>query len=39
MYVYDTVSAAVNGLKKRGYTLDFNLAENCLICHDDKYNP
>ena len=39
MYVYDTMSAAVNGLKERGYTLDFNLDENCLICNDDKYNP
>lgn len=39
MYTYDTVSAAVNGLKERGYTLDFNLAENCLICHEDKFNP
>jgi hypothetical protein len=39
MYVYDTVSAAVNGLKQRGYTMDFNLEENCLICEDDKYHP
>ena len=38
MYVYDTLSAAVNGLKQRGYTLDFNLEENCLICHGDKIN-
>lgn len=37
MYVYDTVSAAVNGLKARGYSTDFNLAENCLVCSDDKY--
>lgn len=34
-YVYDTVSEAVKGLKQRGYTLDFNLKENCLVCHDD----
>ena len=39
MYTYDTVTAAVNGLKQRGYTLDFNLGENCLICHEDKFNP
>ncbi len=38
MYVYDTVSAAVNGLKTRGYETDFNLSENCLICHGDKYD-
>lgn len=38
MFVYDTVSEAVNGLKKRGYALDFNLTENCLICHGDKFD-
>jgi hypothetical protein len=39
MYSYETVTAAVNGLKQRGYTLDFNLSENCLVCQDDKFNP
>ncbi|MEI9946656.1 MAG: phosphoribosylpyrophosphate synthetase [Chitinophagaceae bacterium] len=39
MHAYDTVTAAVNGLKKRGYTLDFNLKENCIICHEDKFHP
>ena len=39
MYNYDTVTAAVSGLKQRGYNLDFNLAENCLICRGDKFNP
>ena len=39
MYTYDTVSGAVNDLKKRGYTLDFNLDENCIVCHEDKFNP
>ena len=38
MIVYETVSEAVNGLKKRGYALDFNLSENCLICHGDKFD-
>lgn len=38
MYTYDTVSDAVTGLKKRGYNMDFNLKDNCLICHDDKFN-
>jgi hypothetical protein len=37
MYTYDTVSAAVNGLKERGFTLDFNLADNCLQCQDGKF--
>lgn len=38
MFIYDTVSEAVNGLKKRGFELDFNLAENCLVCHGDKFD-
>lgn len=38
MITYDTVSEAVNGLKKRGFNLDFNLHENCLVCNDDKFN-
>ena len=38
MIAYDTVSEAINGLKKRGFELDFNLRENCLVCHDDKFN-
>lgn len=38
MHVYDTVTAAVNGLKARGYELDFNLEENCLVCRDKKFN-
>jgi len=38
MFVYDMVSEAVNGLKKRNYELDFNLSENCIICHGDKFD-
>ena len=38
MITYDTVSEAVNGLKTRGYDLDFNLSENCLVCNDNKLN-
>ncbi|MDP9229550.1 MAG: phosphoribosylpyrophosphate synthetase [Bacteroidota bacterium] len=38
MYAYDTVTAAVKGLKERGYTLDFNLKENCLVCDEDKFD-
>ena len=34
MYTYDTVSEAVNGLKQRGYTIDFNLENNCISCHE-----
>jgi len=32
MFVYDTVSEAVNGLKQRGYTVDFNLDYDCIYC-------
>jgi hypothetical protein len=39
MYSYETVSEAINGLKKRGYSLDFNLKENYIICQEDKFNP
>ncbi|MFC6225281.1 phosphoribosylpyrophosphate synthetase [Hymenobacter artigasi] len=28
-----TVSEVLNHLKKEGYTVDFNLQDNCLICH------
>ena len=32
MYTYDTVSEAVNGLRQRGYTIDFNIAADKLEC-------
>lgn len=39
MYNYETVSEATTALKKRGFTLDFNLSENCIVCNEDKFNP
>lgn len=39
MYVYDTVTAAIKGLKERGYKKDYNLEENCIICDAEKYHP
>jgi len=39
MYNYDTVTEAIKGLRERGYTKDFNLKENCIVCHEDKFNP
>jgi hypothetical protein len=33
MYAYDTVLEAVQGLKQRGYTIDFNLEPGRLVCH------
>jgi hypothetical protein len=38
MHSYDTVTEAVNGLKKRGFTLDLNLKENCLVCQEHKFD-
>ena len=32
MYAYDTVAEAVNGLKQRGFTIDFNLEADCIHC-------
>ena len=33
MHTYDTVSEAINDLKERGYTLDFNLETDKLVCN------
>ncbi|MBL7703494.1 MAG: hypothetical protein JNM14_14680 [Ferruginibacter sp.] len=32
----DTVTAALNELKSRGYNIDFNIAFDKLICSDNK---
>jgi hypothetical protein len=34
MHAYDTLLDALNGLKKRGYPIDFNLAFDHLKCAD-----
>ncbi len=34
---YGTVSEALNTLKKQGYDLDFNLADNCIICNTERF--
>jgi len=36
MHSYDTVVAALNGLKARGYNLNFNIAFDKIICSDNK---
>jgi hypothetical protein len=38
MYTYDTVSQAISGLKERGFSVDFNLEENCLVCNHGKFD-
>ena len=32
MYSYDTVTEAVQGLKQRGYSIDFNLEADKICC-------
>ena len=39
MISYDTVSEAVNDLKQRGYTVDFNLKDNGVECRGKVLNP
>ena len=34
MYAYDKVAEAVNGLKQRGYGIDFNLVADRVHCAD-----
>lgn len=36
MESYDTVVGALNGLRERGYTINFNIAFDKLICSDSK---
>src|SRR5690554_4645874 len=33
---YAPVSVALEKLRKKGYTVDFNLKENCLVCGNDE---
>jgi hypothetical protein len=35
---YATVSDAITALRKQGFTRDFNLEENCIVCHPDRFN-
>jgi hypothetical protein len=39
MHTYDTVSEAINDLRKRGYTEDFNLGMDTLTCGEIKCRP
>ena len=34
MITYDTVSEATTDLKKRGYSIDFNLEYDCISTHE-----
>ncbi|MCB0516016.1 MAG: phosphoribosylpyrophosphate synthetase [Chitinophagales bacterium] len=33
---YDTLSEAINALRKQGYVEDFNLQTDALVCRDTK---
>lgn len=34
---YGTVTEALEAFKKQGYTIDFNIHENCIVCGDDRF--
>ncbi len=36
--VYETLTEAISDLRSRGYNIDFNLQENCLICRQEKFS-
>ena len=35
---YDTVTKAIEELRKQGYTTDFNIEENNIVCSLGKFN-
>lgn len=36
---YGTVTDAIKAFKEKGFNLDFNLAENCIVCNSEKFLP
>lgn len=38
VYHYATVSKAIDDLRSKGFSEDFNLEENCLVCKLGKFN-
>lgn len=34
---YETLTEAIEGLRKQGYTEDFNLKQNCIECRNGAY--
>ena len=38
---YGTLSETINGLKKEGYNLDFNISQDCIVCShiESKLSP
>lgn len=37
MESFETLTEAINALKKQGYTEDFNLNQNCIECRFGEY--
>lgn len=33
---YGTLSETINGLRLEGYTVDFNLRQECIVCHESQ---
>lgn len=33
---YGTLSQTMNGLKKEGYDMDFNIHDECIVCHQNN---
>jgi len=38
MYQYESPVHAIEDLRKRGYTEDFNLKDNCIVCKGSQFN-
>lgn len=36
MKTYNTLSEAINDLTKKGYTENFNVESNCIVCGEDR---
>lgn len=34
---YGTVTEAIDAYREKGFTKDFNLRENCLVCGDSRH--
>ena len=34
---YGTLSETINALRKEGYLLDFNLHDDCVVCHKNDH--
>lgn len=34
---YGTVSEALKKFRNQGFTMDFNLDENCLVCQNERF--